>query len=199
LCGATLPPRSGARGVAGWAALRDVPTTLSWSGVLGESGGAWFGVLFVWAPNGVSHGWRHHGSPPSPRARAANEVLRALWRNCDDALADRDDFATLGRGLTPSRLRHFVAGSDPIADRPASPSSRALSGVSLLSATAPRQTGPRTNEVLPTTWVGPLSATASRQTGPPSRRQRTTSQPREQPTRSLSSMPTDHAGTPSTV
>jgi hypothetical protein len=33
-----------------------IVTALGWSGVLGESVGAWFGVLLVWAPNGASRG-----------------------------------------------------------------------------------------------------------------------------------------------
>jgi hypothetical protein len=69
------------RGGLGWSALRDIATALSWSGALGESVGAWFGVRCVWAPNGAARGWRHHGSPPrfhalAPRTRVAQSVTR---------------------------------------------------------------------------------------------------------------------------
>jgi hypothetical protein len=63
----------------GGAALRDVATALGWSGALGESVGAWFGVLFVWAPNGrradgdiTDHRPPHAPAPPTRVARSGS-------------------------------------------------------------------------------------------------------------------------------
>ena len=47
-------------------------------------------------------GWRHHGSPPSPRARAANAALCAAVTQVRRSACE------------PLRLRHFLAGSDPV-------------------------------------------------------------------------------------
>jgi hypothetical protein len=88
------------RCVAGWSVLRDIATTLGWSGALGESVGAWFGVLFVGAPNGRrADGDVTDHRPPdafAPPARVARGVT-ALRRSARGA----------------SRLRHFVAGPGP--------------------------------------------------------------------------------------
>jgi hypothetical protein len=100
LCG-RWPLGVGVRWVAGWSALRDVVTTLVWSGALGESVGAWFGVRFVWAPNGrradddiTDHRPPHALAPPTRcYARFVPELRR--------------------RARGPLRLRHFVVESGP--------------------------------------------------------------------------------------
>ncbi len=74
------PPRGGGSGCEVWLDGRrsvTIAIALTWSGALDESVGAWFGVRWCGHRTGAAR-WRHHGSPPSRRARAATRVARGV-------------------------------------------------------------------------------------------------------------------------
>jgi hypothetical protein len=66
------------RCVVGGEALRDIATALSWSAALGESCGLWFGVRFVWAPNGRRADGDITDRLSAVRVRATNASPRGL-------------------------------------------------------------------------------------------------------------------------
>ncbi len=165
------PARLNGSGCCVWLVGRrsvTIAIALCWCGALGESVGAWFGVLFVWAPNGASRdGDITDHRPPeafAPPTRVARDVTE-LRRNAHSCW----DFATSWRGLTPLWLCASVW---------AGPCRFVVKG-------SPRNDTDR------------LSASTTRIAGPnPSGRQANATHNRPC---SLSSVPTDHVGTTTTV
>jgi hypothetical protein len=94
-------------GGVGWSALRDIATALVWSGALGESVALWFGVRFVWAPNGRRADGDITDRLFGRRVRAAHAPSRKLSGNCGEVVAICCGYVSRGR---------FAARPDPKID-----------------------------------------------------------------------------------
>jgi hypothetical protein len=157
--------------------LRDIATALGWSGVLGESVGAWFGVRFAGAPNGgradgdiTDHRLPVAVAPPACRravcAGTATQPSRTMSRS-SSTIADDTEPAYIAGFVSLM----FVAGPGPcrLAGMQWSSARATGPGVGLLTDACRPQRGPPARGVLRAATVGPNTDACRPQTGPPSR------------------------------